>query len=334
MAYASPYYDPVKAHEYYMEHRELKGRKRATSQVDLNEQGRMAASVVKKNIDAEKKERAKQITESCSTKCKQLRELLKSMSSEEKEARRPLIEAAINQLKEQSAQAKELLGIEYDNKYAEEMGKLKQDSSMKREFERGSTAGLNAEGKAAAKQVKERLTEERNDKISSYKEATQGAIDTIREMVSGKREAVNDEVTKAREDLASRKESRRASLDSYKSQTNSQIEAIRNRLSGMSKKQKAQNSEKLYAEIAKLQNDNKEQTARYKTEVDKDRADTGEMIKGLRDSYKSYSSDASDHIKQLRTENNEFKKSITSDYKEMYLDEIDKIRADENMRDY
>lgn len=23
--YASPYYDPVKAHEYYMKHRELKG---------------------------------------------------------------------------------------------------------------------------------------------------------------------------------------------------------------------------------------------------------------------------------------------------------------------
>ena len=24
--YASPYYDPVKAHEYYMKHRQLKGR--------------------------------------------------------------------------------------------------------------------------------------------------------------------------------------------------------------------------------------------------------------------------------------------------------------------
>ena len=35
--YASQYYDPVKAHEYYMRNRELKGR-RSTS--DLNDEGK------------------------------------------------------------------------------------------------------------------------------------------------------------------------------------------------------------------------------------------------------------------------------------------------------
>lgn len=47
-AYASPYYDPVKAHEYYEEHKKLKGR---TSTSGLNEKGREAASYVKKQID-------------------------------------------------------------------------------------------------------------------------------------------------------------------------------------------------------------------------------------------------------------------------------------------
>lgn len=50
--YASPYYDPVKAHEYYMRTRELKGR-RSTS--GLNEEGRNAASYVRKSLNEERK---------------------------------------------------------------------------------------------------------------------------------------------------------------------------------------------------------------------------------------------------------------------------------------
>ena len=37
MAYASKYYDPKKAHEYYLKRRKLKGRKKATSIADLSE---------------------------------------------------------------------------------------------------------------------------------------------------------------------------------------------------------------------------------------------------------------------------------------------------------
>ena len=50
--YASPYYDPVKAHEYYMQHRVLKGR---TSTAGLNEEGREAARYVKNSLNEERK---------------------------------------------------------------------------------------------------------------------------------------------------------------------------------------------------------------------------------------------------------------------------------------
>lgn len=50
--YASPYYDPVKAHEYYMKNRELKGRK---STAGLSEEGRIAASYVKQRLNNEQK---------------------------------------------------------------------------------------------------------------------------------------------------------------------------------------------------------------------------------------------------------------------------------------
>lgn len=42
--YASEYYDPVKAHEYYEEHKKLKGRS------SLNEEGRIAADYIKKSL--------------------------------------------------------------------------------------------------------------------------------------------------------------------------------------------------------------------------------------------------------------------------------------------
>lgn len=50
-AYASPYYDPEKAHEYYMKNRDLKGRRSLSG---LNEEGKSMANYVKRQIDAER----------------------------------------------------------------------------------------------------------------------------------------------------------------------------------------------------------------------------------------------------------------------------------------
>lgn len=49
--YASPYYDPVKAHEYYEEHKKLKGRH---STADLSDEGKIAASYIRKRLNEER----------------------------------------------------------------------------------------------------------------------------------------------------------------------------------------------------------------------------------------------------------------------------------------
>ena len=49
--YASPYYDPQKAHEYYEQHKKLKGRRTTTT---LTDEGKEAASYVKSQITDEK----------------------------------------------------------------------------------------------------------------------------------------------------------------------------------------------------------------------------------------------------------------------------------------
>ncbi len=55
MAYASKYYDPVKAHEYYEKHKKLKGRQSTKGMT--NSQKEMA-TYVKDKLSAEKKAEA------------------------------------------------------------------------------------------------------------------------------------------------------------------------------------------------------------------------------------------------------------------------------------
>lgn len=68
--YASPYYDPVKAHEYYMRTRELKGR----STTSLNDEGKKVWSYTKNNIKTEKKAKVKEEQEKRKAKIAELRE--------------------------------------------------------------------------------------------------------------------------------------------------------------------------------------------------------------------------------------------------------------------
>ena len=75
MAYKSKYYDPQKAHEYYMKHRQLKGRKKKTSTADLSDAGKVAAKEVKEQLQAELKAALKKVKRGNTAERKRLREL-------------------------------------------------------------------------------------------------------------------------------------------------------------------------------------------------------------------------------------------------------------------
>lgn len=75
MAYKSKYYDPVKAHEYYLKHRKLKGRKKKTSTADLSEAGKIAAKEVKEQLQAELKAALKKVKRGNTAERQRLREL-------------------------------------------------------------------------------------------------------------------------------------------------------------------------------------------------------------------------------------------------------------------
>lgn len=86
--YASPYYDPVKAHEYYEQHKQLKGNRRSTSTASLNEKGKKAALYVKSQIDEEHK-----------TELTKHQENVKAQREEAKNDTKAKIDAATKELK-------------------------------------------------------------------------------------------------------------------------------------------------------------------------------------------------------------------------------------------
>ncbi len=133
--YSSPYYDPVKAHEYYEQHKKLKGKTTTTS---LNTEGRKIASYVKKQIDDErdtklqeetdsykkqeeqklkqKQNTVKQHHEALTQRIESLQNLIKRMPENQKHSQLPKIKAAIYKLREANDKKRK----EIEEKYAKD----------------------------------------------------------------------------------------------------------------------------------------------------------------------------------------------------------------------
>jgi len=139
-AYKSPYYDPQKAHEYYEEHKELKGYANRyggsrVSTAGLNEKGREVARIVKDRIDANKKYKAQQFRddttklkekskaerqeivtqakEELSSSIASLKAQLQSMNPAQRKHAKIKMRAQIDQLKKEANELREALSEHY-----------------------------------------------------------------------------------------------------------------------------------------------------------------------------------------------------------------------------
>lgn len=145
--YASQYYDPVAAHEYYEQHKKLKGRR---SSVQLNEEGRKAADYVKKKINEERDANLKTETEKHQSESEQrqkeksstlerhskvmnqriesLRNIIKRLPEDQKSTETPKMKAIISKLRDANNKKRQ----EIEKKYAETSAKASQKSSDRR----------------------------------------------------------------------------------------------------------------------------------------------------------------------------------------------------------
>lgn len=162
--YASKYYDPVKAHEYYEEHKKLKGRQKVT----LDEEGRAIAKNVKENLNAEKKsviersnEQHKATLQSNSAhlrnKVESLNKFLKQLSPKEKKVQKERIRKMISSLRlrnqairenlqEKHSTANKSIRDDYKQRYETEVEKIKK--------EHGKTSGGKSGGTKVTRYLK------------------------------------------------------------------------------------------------------------------------------------------------------------------------------------
>lgn len=143
--YASPYYDPVKAHEYYMKTRKLKG-KQGVSTAGLNDTGKEAQTYVQKTIGEERQreirkhakaqnEKAKTYADRAKSQISALSERLRNMSPAERKYRAGAIRQAVDRIRslnnrqraklvEQHQKFAEKKSKEYESKYDSELRKI------------------------------------------------------------------------------------------------------------------------------------------------------------------------------------------------------------------
>lgn len=135
--YASEYYDPEKAHQYYEEHKKLKGRSSSTAK--LSEKGKAAAAYVKNQINEEKTAKLRAETERHAEETKQrseqkqktveqhskamnqrinsLKAALKRMPEAQRQEQAPKIKAIIYKLREENK--KKRIEIETNHRKAQ-----------------------------------------------------------------------------------------------------------------------------------------------------------------------------------------------------------------------
>ena len=171
---------------------------------------------------------------------------------------------------------------------------------LKGENSRKSTAGLNDEGKAVARYIKNQLDTERKSKVDAHNNQTQAQIDVKKNNMDST--------------INAKKKNMTASIESHKIQTKEKIEKLREELKGMSMDDWNKYAEHIQSEIAKLRESNDTIRAKLQAEYSSESAN-------LRAAYKNDSTN-------LRNAHKTETARLSKEYEEKYKSELDKLKSD------
>lgn len=206
MHYASPYYNPEKAHEYYMAHRKLVGRKSTSG---LNEEGREIAAHIKMNIDNERKQKIEANTKNTNDAIESYRSGSNSYIKRINEDRKKQISASSE--------------------------RMKRKISDFRNFTSGIKQNHSAHLKDQIDSLKSKL---KNSKSPQDKERIREKIAKMREENALKRE----QLTKTFQDLSSgARNEHRSNSDQLRRETSETIAGLREQNKDVSSSLRAQN---------------------------------------------------------------------------------------------
>lgn len=204
--YASPYYDPVKAHEYYMKNRELKGRRSTTK---LSDKGKEVWSYTKNEIKNEKTDKVKSEQERRKQKITELRAnasaTRKQISVRLKELNAALSEKASRKKESvDSSKASDLEEITKEAASEKEKIEANKNAEIKRLMAEKIPEGLSKEERA-------KRVAEKNEKIAKLRtnakadkteisEYSQSVKADVRESAKFKKQRVTEDTKKERAD--------------------------------------------------------------------------------------------------------------------------------------
>lgn len=196
--YASKYYDPVKAHEYYLKTRELKGRR---SSSNLNAEGKKVWSYTKNEISTAKKNdvqeeknnrdnqikelrvKADKTRESISSKLEELRKSLADITKWNKELAEDKRDTAIERLQNQKI-PEGLSEEERARRIAErnaKIAKLRDDAKEEKATISESSSKTRAQYSSDAKAQRARVASDLKAAISATREAYKTAKTSLDE---------------------------------------------------------------------------------------------------------------------------------------------------------
>lgn len=220
--YASKYYDPVKAHEYYMRTRELKGRRLTKN---LSDEGKKVWSYTKNEISSEKKSnvenqrdvrdkkieemrsKASAARERITAKLKELNKVLSEKASEQRENIDSNKKSNIEEITSRTA-------AQRDKLEAEKNAKIKQFMAEK------IPEGLSKEERA-------KRIAERNEEIAKLRHGVKGEKLKITEKSAAEKDSVR---TAAKNDKTVVNESTKAERTSNQSSASSERAAVASEL--------------------------------------------------------------------------------------------------------
>lgn len=157
--YASEYYDPVKAHEYYMRNRELKGR---NSTSGLNDEGKSASKYVKERLNAERKKKVSDHKDSTQSQIT----TLKNQKKANIEMHKQQMQSKINSLKQRLKNMGPALKEQMRDEIYDEIAGLRDENAAKREELESEFKESSTSLRDTHKEYKENLKEEYDQKYS------------------------------------------------------------------------------------------------------------------------------------------------------------------------
>ena len=211
--YASPYYDPVKAHEYYEQHKHLKGRPTGR----LTDEGKEIWKVTKMNIDQAKKrdndearlikiysvqEFQKNAKEQRAMVQSKLTELLNAINAKYKTDTEALTETQKHQI-EVNNRLKKQKSEDLKNKKAREIEALKEDTSDMNADEREE---YYENRKQKMSKISNKYAKENEQNVSSTNNKNNKVREEIRNKKTTLSEQKKKDTTKNREDAKQERE--------------------------------------------------------------------------------------------------------------------------------